>query len=407
MCLAPPILRDGTKVRCRKCWQCIEARVDGWVGRCIAESRTSVVSASVTLTYGRDELGNESHLRAAVLTYSDVQKYIKQLRYRGLKFTFLVAGEIGSAKGRTHWHILLFFKKKLPDGFWDFGQNSWHRAKRKKREAVWVPLVWNKRFNEPCWAHGFSHWQTMHFGHEKGGVRYACKYITKDVDDPEAQTKLCMSKRPPIGALYFDQLSMKLVEEGVAPQDPYYSFPNQARRKNGNVIRFQLANKSSDLYCEAFIRNWRGLPKPWDGDGPRFKKVDKPSRWDRARERQGPPVYTGRPWHYPASEYVEEFADRMALLDMEARGETPEMRELEGKYKTWRENETETVPEQPVYLTQTEWLQARSKNVRLFGHKVEPLFVLWLHKSPSLGRYKKAKLQKTSGPARWLQSQAS
>lgn len=384
MCLSPLHLRDGNLARCRKCWQCAEARVDQWVGRCIAESRTSVQSVFLTLTYGRDEHGNESHPRAAILTYSDCQKYFKQLRKRGLKFRYLIVGEIGSKKGRTHWHILLFFQEELPDGFWDYGRNSWHPEKRDQR--VWVPLVWSKRFNEPCWPHGFSQWDKLHYGHEKGGVRYACKYINKDVDDVEAQSKLCMSKRPPIGATYFDRLSMKLVEEGVSPQDPYYTFPNQARRRNGNVIRFKLENKSSDLYCENYILNWRGLPKPWG--------------------MQGPSVYTGRPWHYPHSEYLAEFEDRMTLTEWDRDLEYLEARL--GKAKTqWRENETETGPNQPVYLTQIEWLQARSKNVRLYGHKRDPLFVLWLHRSPSLGRYKKAKLQKSSGPAVWLQSQAS
>lgn len=382
VCLQPLHLRDGTLARCRKCWQCTEHRVDGWVGRCIAESRTSVKSAFVTLTYGRDEDGNESHARSAILTYSDCQKYFKQLRKRGLKFRYLVCGEIGSKKGRTHWHVLLFFREKLPDGFWDYGRNSWHHEKREKR--VWVPLVWNKRFNEPCWPHGFSHWMVLHYGHEKGGVRYACKYINVDVDDPTAQAKLCMSKRPPIGAVYFARLAKRLVQEGISPQDGAYTFPNQARRRNGNVIRFMLADRSSDLFCEEFILEWRGLPKPWGS--------------------HGPPVYTGRPWHYPQSDYLDEFADRMTLTEWDRDLEYLERRL--GKAKTqWRENETETVPK-PAYITQTEWLLARSKNVRLHtGQMVHPLFVLWLHQSSSLGRYRKAKLQKPSGPAVWLQSQ--
>ncbi|WP_230174777.1 hypothetical protein [Rhizobium sp. CECT 9324] len=339
----------------------------------------------LTLTYGRDEEGNESHTRSSILTYSDCQKYFKQLRKRGLKFRYLIVGEIGSKKGRTHWHILLFFQEELPDGFWDYGQNSWHRAKRKKREAVWVPLVWNKRFNEPCWPHGFSQWDQLHYGHEKGGVRYACKYINKDVDDVEAQSKLCMSKRPPIGAIYFDQLSMKLVDEGVSPQDAYYTFPNQAKRKNGTVIRFQLANKSSDLFCENYILNWRGLPKPWGRHGP-------------------PAIDHGRPWHYPDSEYVQEFEDRMNSDEFVADPEFLEWyNERRGK---WLSVEKQVTKPKSAYLMQTEWLQARSnKAIVHYGHVVNPLFVLWISPfSKGLGRYKKAKAKNQSGQAVWLRS---
>lgn len=383
MCLAPQHLPDGTKVRCRECWQCNEARVDGWFGRCIAESRRSVVSASVTLTYGRDEYGNESHARASLLTYSDVQKYVKQLRKRGLKFRYLVCGEVGSKKGRTHWHILLFFQEKLPDGFWDYGQNSWHRAKRKKREAVWVPLVWNQRFNEPCWPHGFSHWQTMHFGYEKGGVRYACKYINKDVDDPEAQTKLCMSKNPPIGAVYFDELAMRLVEHGLAPQDEYYQFPNQARRKNGTVIRFQLTGNSSDRFRENYILNWRGLPKPWN--------------------RQGPPVFTGRPWDYPHSEYVQDFEDRMWAPILEQMRIEDQFKEA----KKWRGVEMTEEQRRVQYLTRLGYPEARWPKMRVALYAQTPKFVIWDPRSRNLGRWKKAKLQPSSSNALWLQSQIS
>lgn len=383
MCTEPLHLSDGTQARCRKCQQCTDDRVDQWVGRCIAESRTSVKSVFLTLTYGRDEHGYESHARASILTYSDCQKYFKQLRKRGLKFRYLVAGEIGSKKGRTHWHILLFFKKQLPDGFWDYGRNSWHREKRA--DAVWVPLVWSRRFNEPCWPHGFSQWDVLHYGHEKGGVRYACKYINKDVDDPEAQSKLCMSKRPMIGAIYFDNLAQKLVDEGVSPQDAYYTFPNQARRRNGKVIRFKLLNRSSDLFCENYILNWRGLPKPWG--------------------RQGPPAYnTGRPWHYPASDYVEEFEDRMYRDDLDS---DPDFVEWYKEYKKWlRDGTDQTEPKKTsAYLTQAEWLQARSNRAIVhYGHVVNPLFVLWISPSSSgLGRYKKAKLSQSG--VTWLRSQ--
>lgn len=287
MCNAPNMLSDGQSVACRKCWQCLEHRVDNWVGRCIAESKTSAASAFITLTYGRDEDGNVSHARSSILTYSDVQKYFKQLRNRGVKLRYFVVGEVSQQHSlRAHWHILVFFQETIPDGFWDYGGNSWHRAKRE--EPVYVPVVWNQRFNEPCWVHGFSHWTIMtdeewqRPGEDgpagsAGSVRYACKYLNKDVDDPAAQSKLCMSKKPPIGAHYFEQRAQRYVDEGISPPDPFYMFPDEAKRKSdGKPIRFRLAGKSADLFAQHFIDKWRD-------------------------QRAG---------HWPHSEFIEEYEDR-------------------------------------------------------------------------------------------------
>lgn len=417
MCLSPLHLSDGNLARCRKCWQCTEARVDGWVGRCIAESRTAAQSVFITLTYGRDEEGNESHARAAILTYSDVQKYFKTLRKRGLRFRYLVVGEVGSLKGRTHWHICIFFEEKLPDGFWDYGRNSWHRAKRE--QPVWVPQLFNKRYNHPLWPHGFSQWDPLHYGHEKGGVRYACKYINEDVDDPEAQSKLCMSKRPPIGAVYFDKLAQKLVLEGVSPQDAYYQFPNQARRRNGTVIRFKLENRSLELYIENYIRRWLGFP---------------PYLYE------GPPSLVRGP-HWPHSQMIDEYLDKktretwdretvamMALLlpvppfgyrkdDIQWEGHIPVVMTPNGKLYFganqkgqigWRSEKPVIDPER-VHRRQQELTQSRRDlSPQEWLTELARQGVLWMSTaSLSLGRYRKAKLQKSSGPAVWLQSQKS
>lgn len=286
MCNSANKLADGSLVACRKCGQCRSNRIDEWAGRCIAESKTSVATSFITLTYGRDEEGNESHARAAILTYSDVQKYFKQLRNRGYPCRYLMVGELGSKKGRAHWHGIVFWQEHVPQTMTDYGRNSWHREEREV--PVEVPIVWDKRFNEPCWPHGFSQWSAIKYNYEKGSVNYVCKYINKDVDDPTAQSKLAMSKKPPIGTAYFIERARKFVDARIAPQDPFFQFPGQARRQNGNVINFMLRGKLEEIFCEEFICLWRGLP---------------------ARSVYGPVQRIGR--HYPASQYIEEYEDRM------------------------------------------------------------------------------------------------
>lgn len=255
MCNSPNLLDDGTLVACRKCLQCRRNRVDEWVGRCIAESKTSVAMSFITLTYGRDDDGNESHARSAILSYSDVQKYFKQLRKRGFPCRYLVTGELGSQNDRAHWHGLVFWQEHVPQMMTDYGCNSWHPAKRS--EPVDVPIIWDQRFNEPCWPHGFSQWSNVRNGHEKGSIAYACKYVNKDVNTDAAQSKLAMSKKPPLGTAYFIQRAQKFVDERISPQDPYYTFPMEAKRKNGNVIKFKLTGKTLEIFCQSFVDKWR------------------------------------------------------------------------------------------------------------------------------------------------------
>jgi hypothetical protein len=214
-----------------------------------------------------------------------VQKYFKQLRKRGFPCRYLMTGEHGSKKGRAHWHGIVFWQERVPQTMTDYGRNSWHRAERGV--PIEVPIVWGERFNEPCWVHGFSHWEPVRNGHEKGSIAYACKYINKDVDDPHAQSKLAMSKLPPIGTEYFVKRAHKFVEERIAPQDGRYQFPLDARRKSdGKPMTFMLGGKVEEIFCEEFVNRWRGLP---------------------CRGVYGPTVPISK--HLPESEYIDEYLD--------------------------------------------------------------------------------------------------
>lgn len=96
MCITPTTLPSGSVVPCRNCWQCRKDRVDDWIGRCIAESQFSTKVYSVTLTY------REGTPNSATLVYSDVQKFLKLLRFDQYKVRYFCAGEYGTKKGRAH-----------------------------------------------------------------------------------------------------------------------------------------------------------------------------------------------------------------------------------------------------------------------------------------------------------------
>lgn len=239
MCVAPLNLADGTETACHECWQCRENAINDWVGRNIAESRTAVASHAVTLTYGRSKRSGEvDHERAVILTYSDVQKYLKLLRRHGYAVRYFVTGEFGSLKGRAHWHIMLYWLDKVP------------------------PHELDRNFMEDHWPHGWSFWTepTPH------AVRYNCKYIQKDMGDAERQGHLAMSKKPPLGARYFESLAERYVAQELAPQDLSYRFRFPNADGTWKVHEFMLRDRSAELFLAHYVRAWElarpGRPTP-------------------------------------------------------------------------------------------------------------------------------------------------
>ena len=238
MCIKPLRLDTGDEVACRECWQCIETRIDDWVGRCVAESRTALACHSITLTYGGGD-----HERAAWLTYSDVQKYFKVLRRRGYPCRYFAVGEYGGKKGRSHWHLIVYWLDKVPP----------HELGVRFDEYHWAEFSKNGRRLR---SRGFSHWEAP--GREiipsSAAIRYVCKYVYKDQMDAEAQGFLSMSKKPPLGDAYFRDLAGRYVAQGLSPQDFFYSFPEV--RRDGKPVRFCLQGKSAENFCGYFLGQW-------------------------------------------------------------------------------------------------------------------------------------------------------
>lgn len=240
MCKAPNILADGTEVACRNCSLCRDRAINDWVGRNIAESKTAVASHAVTLTYGRNGANDVDHERASVLTYSDVQKFIKLLRFHGYPVRYFVTGEFGSKKGRAHWHLMLYWQEKVPDH------------------------VLGKNFMQEHWPHGWSFWAKP----DPHAVRYNCKYIQKDMGEAERQGHLAMSKKPPLGTAFFKKTAEQYVTQGLSPQDLFYRFPDVKRTKRDGseeIIPFMLKDRPAEMFLEHFIATWREKHgnRPW------------------------------------------------------------------------------------------------------------------------------------------------
>lgn len=254
MCIAPRRLKSGVRTACHECWQCREHAVLDWVGRNIAESKTATASSVVTLTYGRNEANDVHHERSVILTYSDVQKYLKLLRRHGYPVRYFVTGENGSKKGRAHWHIILYWQEAVPEH------------------------VLDRNFMEEHWPHGWSYW-TKHRPHS---AKYNCKYVLKDWTDTQSQSHLAMSKKPPLGFEFFQRRALQYVEQGLAPQDLLYTFPEakQRNRQGGHdFMKFMLGGRSAELFLQGYIDLWERER----GNKPRPKSelVDRFERYGR------------------------------------------------------------------------------------------------------------------------------
>lgn len=230
MCINPRIHPSGLKTPCHQCWQCRENRVNDWVGRCIAEKETSLACTVVTLTYGGGDTPESRFLRK-----SDLTAYMKAIRNDGHKVRFFGVGEYGSMKGRAHWHVVLFWQSKMPC-----------------REI-------RKNVADPWWPHGHSMWDYC----DIAGIRYVMKYITKVVGDDAHEKAMGMSRKPMLGAAYFDELADRYIRQGLSPKRPFYKF-RDALDVEGKPIEFYMPPLVRDNFCNAFIQKWnQAHPDKW------------------------------------------------------------------------------------------------------------------------------------------------
>lgn len=230
MCVTP-ILVNGVEVPCQQCWQCREDRVRDWVGRCIAETKTSFASTVFTLTYGQSSrMGStDNDFHANVLCYEDVQNFFKSLRWYKFPVRYFAVGEYGSRKGRAHWHVICFWQsEKLPS----------------------FELRRSMKF-EPYWPHGFAFADEA----DQASIRYAMKYIVKDLRDG-LTTKYGLSRKPPLGVNYFRELARLHVDHGLSPRDLRYSFAD-VKKRDGTPVVYWLKRQSAFHYLTAFDEEWQ------------------------------------------------------------------------------------------------------------------------------------------------------
>lgn len=216
------------EVTCRVCNDCINARKNDWVARCMAEKQTQGHALVMTLTY-RDKPDGTTPERAKAFFYSDVQLFMKRLRedyarkYKARnEISFIIAGERGSQKGRVHWHIVLFSKRPLVE------TGKWYDIFFKPLKSL-KELIFGKK-NRYIWNH-WPHGHVNVMEPDQGGMAYVLKYCLKDmfnVVKSEGTARITkaenhgasmfrMSKNPPIGFRWLEQKCEEWEQKLIVP----------------------------------------------------------------------------------------------------------------------------------------------------------------------------------------------
>lgn len=240
MCYKPSehSLPSGAKqmFSCGTCGRCIQRRINDYVGRSLAEASLSRAAVCITLSYRNDFDGGRYDLADKVLNPHHFQLFMKRLRKGGHKLKYLVAGEYGKLKGRAHFHALLFFRDKVPD---------WPA----------LPVAFDgkpARVHIPQWDHGHV---TIDWNIDHRAARYVCKYIHKDLQKGSGQRWISMSKKPPLGAEWFQRKAQNHIRQRVFPTSFQYNPPGAAP---GQKHLMQGAIRRD--FIDAVLDGWYGVP---------------------------------------------------------------------------------------------------------------------------------------------------
>lgn len=226
MCDQPITIETGEMVECRTCNDCINTRKNDWVARAMAEKATTKGETLViNLTYRNNKDGSKP-ANAKLFHYRDVQLFLKLLRkaysteYKATgEIRYIVAGELGSKKGRAHWHMVLFSDRPIST------LGEWSDKDQKPQEAMRIGSKIRQHWT--LWPHG--HVTVDEPG--QAGMAYVMKYALKDMfnevksrgttrytkSENHASGMFRMSKKPPIGQRYLDEKLQEWGSRGVVP----------------------------------------------------------------------------------------------------------------------------------------------------------------------------------------------
>lgn len=151
-----------------------------WAVRCVHEASLHERSCFVTLTYNDDNLPDYGALRK-----DHLQKWLRSLRKRGLKFRYFACGEYGEKLQRPHYHVLLF-------GLWPSDAEEW-----AMRGGY---MYYRSEIFESAWTKGYVEFSDV----SRGNCEYVAGYIRKKLHGKKDETYWDHYERSlPDGTLFY------------------------------------------------------------------------------------------------------------------------------------------------------------------------------------------------------------
>lgn len=243
-----------TPAPCDRCWSCRENYVSDWVGRCLAEAATSEVSCTVSLTYAPPE--HHLDISHRVVDPHHFQLFIKRLRNAGHKIRYLVAGEYGDRKGRSHFHAILFFTVLKETG--QRPPRLEDRAAFRKDPSIAAPF--SRQIPQEEMVH-ISEWPHGHivtdWSMTEKSVRYCCEYL---YEDGKRTAWFSQSKKPQLGFQWFAEKAMRNRDLNVFPSSFEYLPPGG---KPGKKYLMTGATRRDYLNMITQLSGDRDRMSPW------------------------------------------------------------------------------------------------------------------------------------------------
>lgn len=208
---ADRIIRKYTEIPCGRCIDCRLQHSREWADRCMLELKYHDPKECwfITLTYDDDHIHDFGHdIFPGMLYKPDFQDFMKRLRdhvYRDYNkyLRYFACGEYGSRSARPHYHLIVY-SLPLPD------------IKFFGKTKLGYPL-YTSEYVEKIWQKGYVKIGTVSWDTCAYTARYVLKKATgMSPDDYIAQGLepefVTMSRKPGIGALYFDDHYKEIYE---------------------------------------------------------------------------------------------------------------------------------------------------------------------------------------------------
>jgi hypothetical protein len=208
----------------------------------MCEASVSDWAVALTLTYDDRKLDKPN--QATMLYKEDWEGFRNRLR-KYATFRGIYCGEFGKAKGRAHWHTLLFGTGRPPEPLLQL------------KEKEFVPMQkTNSKSKRPMWPYGnvYADW-----GHSEKKVRYISKYLTKALRKPSIHKKdkvltevVGWSKRPIMGHATVLKYAERQAAMRVWPRSFNYIPPGVEPKK----WRYTFQGAAQHLYIDHMLDLW-------------------------------------------------------------------------------------------------------------------------------------------------------